>query len=621
MNHKKYEYIMDKKEISEFCTKSFLEQLKNDRKSWAVMLLVVLFLLLLYPGAAAFLLTALILLYLIIFLSIHSNMKKALSGKQWTVWIEDGRLKAFRDADYSEISCESMELVRITRRLLMLGYMLPDKRSAWIILPLRVFAHDQEREAFLKQLRNTLEEEEKEAESKGMQEQGCLDFAYMVNEERWVHFQMEADDMINGGTFGKTLSFSINAVLLPVFLAATVLWVNFSMGRFRLVAIGYSAAVTIILLLRSRYRSPQKKLKKQAGSLAVKNWECGLRRISLDEKGIVVCLPRGKNFYRWESMEWLVETEDAFYLFHKNKRSFAVIAKESFKDLNQVEEMHRLCGQKGLKKVSMKKRRHIPDWIFILALAAVFVLCMVSVVISAYRDAAKETERLSDAFEYAVEQETEDEEKEMAENIAKVPDARRQLEGWGEVLESTGLHVSEEAVESVWTAMTEYDLLEAVESDPYTWLLMYMAAPAYDEERTVREGSKELFWFDFEGMDLTTDYNYILDGMLELSKGSSLDGIKDIQVNTDHVDWEEGSGSIEVSLTYQDEIYRFDMDVEYDWIDSKVLGIFNSLLEPEGSEKLFYATWDGGQGAIVFFCTKEWKEQFEAKTGLELMCY
>ncbi len=181
--------------------------------------------------------------------------------------------------------------------------------------------------------------------------------------------------------------------------------------------------------------------------------------------------------------------------------------------------------------------------------------------------------------------------------------------------------MSEEAVESVWTAMTEYDLLEAVESDPYTWLLMYMAAPAYDEEGTVREGSKELFWFDFEGMDLTTDYNHILDGMLELSKGSSLDEIGDIQVNTDDVDWETGSGNIEVGLSYQDEIYRFDMNVEYDWIDSKVLGIFNSLLEPEGSEKMFYVTWDGGQGVIVFFCTKEWKEQFEAKTGLELMRY
>lgn len=181
--------------------------------------------------------------------------------------------------------------------------------------------------------------------------------------------------------------------------------------------------------------------------------------------------------------------------------------------------------------------------------------------------------------------------------------------------------MSEEAVESVWTAMTEYDLLEAVESDPYTGLLMYMAAPAYDEEGTVREGSKELFWFDFEGMDLTTDYNHILDGMLELSKGSSLDEIGDIQVNTDDVDWETGSGNIEVGLSYQDEIYRFDMNVEYDWIDSKVLGIFNSLLEPEGSEKMFYVTWDGGQGVIVFFCTKEWKEQFEAKTGLELMRY
>lgn len=145
-----------------------------------------------------------------------------------------------------------------------------------------------------------------------------------------------------------------------------------------------------------------------------------------------------------------------------------------------------------------------------------------------------------------------------------------------------------------------------------------MAAAAYDEEGTVREYSKELFWFDFEGMDLTTDYEQILKGMLALSEGSSLDEVKDIQINTDNVDWEKGSGSIEVSFSYKGRICRFDMDVDYDWIDPKVLGIFNSILKNERSEKLFYSTWDGGQGVIVFFCTREWKEQFETKTGLEL---
>ena len=340
----------------------------------------------------------------------------------------------------------------------------------------------------------------------------------------------------------------------------------------------------------------------------------------MEEKGIVASVPRGKNFYQWESMEWLVETGEAFYIFHKDKMNFVAIAKESFKDLNQIEEMHRLCGQKGIKEVSVKKRRHIPDWIFILALAAAFVLCMISVTIKAFRDSKKEMERVSGYLEYGMEQETKEQKSEGTENIKKSPEDRGGLENWVAVIESTGLHVSEETVESVWTAMTDYGLWEIVESDPYTWILMYMAAPVNQDEG-VREYSKELFWFDFEGMDLTTDYQRILKGMLALSEGGSLDEVKDIQVNTDDVDWEKGSGTVEVSLSYKGEVYCFNMEAEYDWIDSKVLGILNSLLAAEEPEKLFYATWDGGQGVIVFFCTKEWKEQFEKKTGLELVCY
>ena len=60
------------------------------------------------------------------------------------------------------------------------------------------------------------------------------------------------------------------------------------------------------------------------------------------------------------------------------------------------------------------------------------------------------------------------------------------------------------------------------------------------------------------------------------------------------------------------------MDMYYDWIDTKVLGIFNPLLEQEGSQKYFYATGDDGQGAIVFFCTEDWAKEFTEKTGLVL---
>ena len=60
------------------------------------------------------------------------------------------------------------------------------------------------------------------------------------------------------------------------------------------------------------------------------------------------------------------------------------------------------------------------------------------------------------------------------------------------------------------------------------------------------------------------------------------------------------------------------MNVHYDWIDSDVLGILNALLIEGKSQKYFYVTGDNGQGAIVFFCTAEWAENFSEATGLEL---
>ena len=63
------------------------------------------------------------------------------------------------------------------------------------------------------------------------------------------------------------------------------------------------------------------------------------------------------------------------------------------------------------------------------------------------------------------------------------------------------------------------------------------------------------------------------------------------------------------------------MDVENDWIDPDVLGIYNGLLKKEGASERFYVTGDDGQGALVFYGTKEWAAAFENATGLELEVY
>lgn len=141
-----------------------------------------------------------------------------------------------------------------------------------------------------------------------------------------------------------------------------------------------------------------------------------------------------------------------------------------------------------------------------------------------------------------------------------------------------------------------------------------MGAPAHDEDWNVTGYSKDVFWFDFEG----GDYIEILNGMLALSEGSCLDEVTDVQEDMSDVDWERGRGTVTVSLCFHGEQYQWDMKMYYDWIDAGALGILNSLLKQEGSQKHFYATGDNGQGAIVFFCTEDWAEEFMAKTGLAL---
>lgn len=109
--------------------------------------------------------------------------------------------------------------------------------------------------------------------------------------------------------------------------------------------------------------------------------------------------------------------------------------------------------------------------------------------------------------------------------------------------------------------------------------------------------------------------------MKALAAGSAIDSVERIRENTDRVNWEEGIGEVIVSLEWNGQQYAWQMDVEYDWIDGEVLGIYNSLLKQEGAAERFYAMSDDGQGAIVFFCTEEWADEFEQAVGLQLDFY
>ena len=145
--------------------------------------------------------------------------------------------------------------------------------------------------------------------------------------------------------------------------------------------------------------------------------------------------------------------------------------------------------------------------------------------------------------------------------------------------------------------------------------------PTYNDDYEVVGYSDEVLWFDFEGMDTRMDYIGILEGMKALAAGSCIDNVGNIQEDMSRVDWESGTGEITVSFEWQGCEYFCQMDMENDWIDEKVLGVFNSLLEQDNAEERFYITGDNGQGALVFFGTADWAVEFEKATGLDLDFY
>lgn len=623
---RRYEYVMDEAEIREFCLHAFLEQLKYSKKTGIRLLVILAAELLLIPEAAA--LTVLLMVVMVVSVGIYnySATSKLLRGQPGSVWIEDGRLKAQR-RDYGEIPCRDIRLVRRTKRLLMMGYMQRAGHPAWFIIPLRSFRDVSEADMFLAMLENPAAQgnyddhmsqyiagvgagaavpagQENTAADFGdplgqkwePEPQEYLRFQYRLDGERWVRLQKGAADLVNGGSLGR--SARLYGMLIWGSVMTVVLTVVSCLisGRFHWLFICYGFVMAVLVSLRLYCRDPEKAIRNQLKQPETAARACGLWQVSLTEEGVSLTMPADmRNKYLWTSLVWLLETEEAFYLFHKDKKHFVMIAKESFLNWDQVNLFHRICADHGIQKIVPKKARYVPGWL-IWILFGVFLLAFFGVVIASSFLSEKDEPgvALGDVYE------------------------RVSLEEQIEVLESLGLHVPEETVLSVRSSMEEYEMYDLVEESPYTWLLMDMGAPMYDEEWNVTGYGGDVFWFDFEGFDVSTDYIHILNGMLALAEGSCLDDVTDIREDMTDADWESGRGTVTVSLRWKGESYQWDMEMYNDWIDPRVLGVLNPFLEQEGSQESFYATGDNGQGAIVFFCTQEWAEQFTRKTGLVL---
>lgn len=598
-NRKKYEYILEPAEIREFCRKALMEQIKKRQVFWVTLAILLLLEAYYLPKGGFTIVLVPVLFFGIVSIRNNVVIRKQIAGQLWTLWIENGRLKA-RRGNYSEMPCESLQFIRITRRLLMIGYLQTPQKTAWFVIPLRVFQDVQERDAFIDQIRNPWQTFTAEASMEEEMAQVYLRLSYMLDAEKWVRLFKRAFAIVQAGTFGKRdrilgMAFSgcVIAVVLPVCL-------SFIVGDFSWILMGFCIFAAALMIMRIYFRDPEKGLRKQVQTPLMANRVCGLWQVSFGAEGITMDLPgKMKDFYAWDFLAYLVETEEAFYLFSKDKRRFTVVAKESFQTWDQVHCFRRLCEEKGIRTLSEKRMHYMPTWALVVAILLYLIVCGYLVAFQFLRDYWS-GEGLTDTV--------------YESNYPDYVPLDQQVL----ILEALGLSVDQDQVESLRDNMETYGMQEFVEGNPYTSLLIDMGAPDYDDDLRIVGYSDEVFWFDFEGFDLSTDYIDILNGMLALSQGSCLDGVTDIEEDTEKVDWERGRGTVTVSLTLNGAQYQWDMEAYYDWIDGDVLGVFNALLEQEDSQKFFYATGDNGQGAIVFFCTEEWARAFEMATGLEM---
>lgn len=621
---KKYTFQMTEEEIREFCIRAVWEQQLLNRSRWLLILALVALEFFIVPWEVPLVMILLLLaIVAAITLRYHFVMKGRMGVKMRSLWVENGMLKLDVEGEWcGDISCGDINVVKRTRHLYMLGCRRASKAILWYPIPLRVFENEQEGERFVESLKSpqTQSGGETTASSAGESEgsagafgtqpagdymasspdqtgQEYLHLSFQVTKEEWIRMMAGATEIIQAGTLGGQKN---RELICAVLGAVCILFSCWTAGRFSLYGgtivsmVSFVGAIIFLTLLRSLLEKPEKKIRTQIRKGTVRNDAWGNWEIAVTELGVGQSLS-GKSgvMMPWESLDCMVETDTDLFFYQKDKRQFLMFPKSCMEGGEQLESLKGLCREKQLEILAGKRKKYAPNWLFPILTAIVMAGYIVANVRPLLSDSGRDTAFGNVPFEEQV-----------------------------SVLRSLGFTIPKEMEEALGSYFQEDEVASYVERYPYIWLLSNLTW-AHREEAWADwfQDGAEVFWFDFEGWDITTDYIMVLEGMRELSAGSILDDVENIREDTENVNWERGTGTITVLLDWRGQEYSFKMNMQSDWIDPKVLGIYNGLLEKEGIPERFYMTGDDGQGALVLYCTKEWASEFEKATGLDLDIY
>ena len=140
-----------------------------------------------------------------------------------------------------------------------------------------------------------------------------------------------------------------------------------------------------------------------------------------------------------------------------------------------------------------------------------------------------------------------------------------------EVLEKLGIEIPDSVMEESRRWMEESETGRIyVEGYPYYSLLSTLGMPKYDEESfKITSFSSQVYWFDWEGWDITEDYLNILKAVENLSDGSVM--FENARIDDGEADWEDGRGRLTLSFDCGGDFYEFQLKISNDWLDSSVI--------------------------------------------------
>lgn len=607
----RYTFCFTKKELREFSIRAVLEQYRRRIHVWVILLLLCVLEAFIIPGF-----TIVILLLFAAALGVdmfrsYRFLEKEHFLEKRIVWVEDGVLKSSAGGA-GEIPCSRINIIVKSKNLLMLGHAQSKRQIVWYPLPLRVFESAGELERFRELFGKP--EDPAAGWNTGMgqppQAGAVFSFVFQVDEEKWISIYKNALMTINSGTLGFPQNMKTYLGVYGVVFIVAGLFCFFRSGTHTPV-LPVALFLMFIFLMLFRWKSdPEKTIRRQVRNGTLQSDIYGVWELHFMEEGVIqIMAGQSRNFLKWEEFGWLVEADGEFFLFKKNKVQFIPILKEGIQSYQQAEAMCRFCESKGVHGLASKRMKYFPGWFFGVGLAFVLLVMFAVGIWSGFTGDRRRAEAQKEAAVYADNEWTE------AFDPADYPDYVP-LDRQVQTLRSLGFSITDQLADRVRGMMAEDMMRVYVEGYPYTWLLTELGAPSRDENGRISGYPEEVFWFDFEGWDISSDYMEVLEGMLALAGDGPLEDVTEIAEDTENMDWEAGSGSITVKLLWKGQSCSWDMDVEYDWIDPDILGVFNGLLEQTDAAERFYVIGDNGQGALVFYRTAEWAQAFEKATGL-----